>query len=76
MKAQEIITTFGLTEQEMTDRLEDLGYEVDDLDSAVYAEFRGVLWFGDLGLFLVLDDVYDFLDLAEDLEEEIKNLAD
>jgi hypothetical protein len=74
MKAQEIITTFGLTEQEITDRLEDLGYEVDDLDSAVYSEFRRVLWYSDLGLFLILEDV-DF-NLTDELEDEIKSLAD
>ena len=80
MTAQEIIMTFGLTEDEMTERLEDLGYEVDDLDSAVYAEFRNVYWYGDfvsvgIGLFLVLDDI-DFDDLSDEVYEELKNLRD
>lgn len=73
--AQEIIMTFGLTEDEMTERLEDLGYEVDDLDAAVYSEYRNVYWYGDLGLFLVLDDI-DFDDLSDDVYEELKNLRD
>lgn len=75
MKAQEIISTFGLTEDEMTERLEDLGYEVDDLDAAVYAEFRSVYWYGDLGLFLVIDDI-DFDDLSDEIFDELKSLAD
>ena len=75
MTAQEIIRTFGLTEDEMTERLEDLGYEVDDLDSAVYAEFRNVYWYGDLGLFLVIDDI-DFDDLSDEVSNQLKDLAD
>jgi hypothetical protein len=74
MTAQEIITTFGLTEDEMSDRLKDLGYDVEDLDSAVYSAYRRPLWYGDLQLFLILDDVD--VDLSDDLYDEIKSLAD
>jgi hypothetical protein len=74
MTAQEIISNFGLTEDEMTERLEYLGYEVDDLDSAVYSEFRNVYWYGDLGLFLVIDDID--LDLSDEIFDQLKNLAD
>lgn len=73
MTAQEIISNYGLNEDDMTSRLEDLGYEVDDLDSAVYAEFRKVYWYGSLGLFLVLDDIdFDYTNTIS----ELKDLAD
>ena len=71
---KDLILDYGLTEEEMTERLEDEGYDCEDLDSAVYSAYRYCYWFSDLKVFLVEEDIED--DIDEETMEAIKNLAD